>query len=68
MPNYMPLIQYEQRAGPSWCGSTNAPSSGSRIDPILCEASMKIARRLSMGHHKRQRSTRGNKVKKEWAF
>lgn len=61
----MPLIQYEQREGPSWCGSSNAPSSGSHIDPFLCEAAMKTAHRLSVGHHKRQRSTSEKQTEKE---
>lgn len=39
MLNWMPLIQYEQREGPSWCGSSNAPSSGSHIDRFFCEGS-----------------------------
>lgn len=63
----MPLIQYEQREGPSWCGPFNAPSSGSYIDPFLCEASPMIAHWLSMGSHKRLRSTSGNKQKKKFA-
>lgn len=48
-PNWMPLILYEQREGPSWCGSSNGPSSGSHIDKSLCEDW------LRMRHH-----TKGN--------
>lgn len=57
MLNWLPLIQYEQREGPSWCGSSNAPSSGSHIDPFLCEAGMKTAHGLAKAYHKRQHST-----------
>lgn len=64
----MPLIQYEQREGPSCCESTNAPSSGSHIDPFLCEAAMKTAHRLSMDYYKRQRRTRGERIQKGTMF
>lgn len=70
VPNWMPLILYEQRGGPSWCGGSNGPSSGSHIDHSFCEA----AGRLSVGstwktiqHERKEKSKKISWFISSWA-